>query len=282
MSQTANVGQSRWYVAARLASHQAYEVAKQAIPLDVSEVTNLRRRQRNAVGCLLSICTLLCACPPDPVHTDLPKQVELDIPAIAQQTEVWCWAASAEMILLYYHEPNLNPAGDYQCGVVGAYFYLAYGPSHPCVNNCYLCQTGASSTGEIQRILTGYGQLAQQYGHSARVLTSRSTYRPLTADELEIELSSGRPILAGISFPGQPTLPGISGHAVVLSGYDATQAAITVTVKDPYPYERFVPAYDNPYIAAGGIHVSPGTYRISLTALSSVLITWGNTIYAIQ
>jgi hypothetical protein len=186
------------------------------------------------------------------------------------------------MILRYYGEPNLNPAGNYQCGVVGGYWYLVGGPAHPCVSNCLLCQTGASSTLEIQRILTGYGQIAQLYGLPARVLTSQSRFGQLNLPQIANELDNGRPILAGVSFPGQPTLPGISGHAVVFSGYDATGLSPTITVRDPYPYERFIPANQNPYLVAGGTYLGPGSYRVPLAALSGGIITWGNTIYGIQ
>jgi hypothetical protein len=186
------------------------------------------------------------------------------------------------MILLYYREPNLNPAGDYQCGVVGVYFYIVGGPNHPCVSNCYLCQTGASSTLEIQRILAGYGQVARQFGIFARVLTSQSRFGQLTLQELANELDNGRPILAGISFPGQPTLPGISGHAVVFSGYDATGTVPTVTIRDPYPFERFIPASQNPYLLAGGVYIGPGSYSVPIAGLTGGGVLWGNTIYGIH
>src|SRR4051812_12844522 len=88
----------------------------------------------------------------------IPGSAQLNMAPIAQQTQQWCWAASAEMILRYYQLPNLNPGGDYQCGVVGTYYYLVSGPSHPCVANCFLCQGGASTIWEVQRILNGYGQ----------------------------------------------------------------------------------------------------------------------------
>jgi hypothetical protein len=237
------------------------------------------------------ICTVLVTailgsrCEPDPIIDPItqPTKTELPIAAIAQQTEVWCWAASAEMVLRYYAEPNLNPAGNYQCGIVGGYFYIIGGPAHPCVSNCFLCLTGASSTVEIQRILTGYGQLARNLGFpSARILQSKNIFGQLTLEQLANELDNGRPIIAGVSVPGSPTLPGISGHVVVFSGYDATGSFPVVTVRDPYPYERFIPANQNPYLRSGGIYVGPGTYRIALAALGGPNILWGNTIYDIR
>jgi hypothetical protein len=245
---------------------------------------------RRKLGTLVLVSILWSGCstpvgptpPPPPPPPPQPSRAELSIGAIAQQTQVWCWAAAAQMILQYYREPNLNPAGDYQCGIVGAYYYITGGPFHPCVGNCYQCIAPASSTLEIQRILTGYGQVAQSYGLSARVLTSQSRFGQLSLQELALELDAGRPILAGVSFPGQPTLPGISGHAVVFTGYDATVSAPTVTVRDPYPYELYIPANQNPYLVAGATYLGPGSYRIPIAALSGRGITWGNTIYGIQ
>jgi hypothetical protein len=53
-------------------------------------------------------------------------------------------------------------------------------------------------------------------------------------------------------------------------------------VRDPYPYELFIPANQNPYLAAGGQYLGPGSYRIAYTALSGPIVTWGNTAYRIQ
>lgn len=241
---------------------------------------------RRIVASCLAASVALSACEtgsePSSIPSATPTSAELNITPIAQQTEVWCWAASAEMILLYFNEPNVNPGGDYQCGIVGGYWFLVGGPNHPCVYNCYLCQTGASSTAEIQRILMNYGRLAQLQGLTGRTLTTKSKFGQLTIEQIAYQLDNNRPILAGISFPGQPTLPGISGHAVVFSGYDATGAQPTITVRDPYPYEAFIPPQQNPWLLAGGVYLGPGTYRIPLAALGGGEITWGNTIYDIH
>lgn len=114
------------------------------------------------------------------------------------------------------------------------------------------------------------------------MLSSQSRFGQLSLAELAAEIDAGRPVLAGVSFPGQLTLPGISGHAVVISGYDSTVVSATVTIRDPYPYERFVPAFQNPYLLAGGLYLGPGSYRVPLRALSGGQVTWGNTIYGIQ
>ena len=63
----------------------------------------------------------------------------LSIAPIAQETNEWCYAASAQMIFIYCKLPDLYPAGDYQCGVVAAYNAYIF-PQHPeCLNDCTLC-----------------------------------------------------------------------------------------------------------------------------------------------
>lgn len=126
-----------------------------AIHSTFAMVPTLRMSRWSRVVPTLAVVAALiaagCSDRPNPITPSTPGgQRELPIAPIAQQTEVWCWAASAEMILRYYNEPNLNPAGNYQCGVVGGYYYLLGGPSHPCVSNCFLCQSPASSAFEIQ------------------------------------------------------------------------------------------------------------------------------------
>jgi hypothetical protein len=185
------------------------------------------------------------------------------------------------MILRYHGLPNLNPAGNYQCGIVGGYYFLLGGALHPCAGNCFLCVTPASSLFEIQRIIDGYGNLAQQAGIPSRILTSRARFGQLPLTDLARELDAGRPVLAGVSFPGQPTLPGISGHAVVISGYSARTPIPTVTIRDPYPYELYIPANQNPYLLSGATYLGPGSYRVQLPTLSTSIL-WGNTLYEIR
>ncbi|MGI9478490.1 MAG: papain-like cysteine protease family protein [Hyphomicrobiaceae bacterium] len=45
-----------------------------------------------------------------------------------QQTSVWCWAATAQMVLEYFDFPDIDPVGNYQCGMVAS----TAGPRSPC------------------------------------------------------------------------------------------------------------------------------------------------------
>jgi hypothetical protein len=201
----------------------------------------------------------------------------LDVAPRFQQTPVWCWAASAEMVLSYYGLPNLNGAGNYQCGIVAAMF----GPRSACWYDCTQCVTGGGSMSNIQALVAGYGRLANQLGVPSRVLTSSLVFGPLPASTLQAEIDAGRPIIAGISANGF-VLPNISEHVAVIVGYDFANGRSNVIVNDPFPYD--LPQFagrTNPYLAAGGRKTGQATYVISLEALVSRL-NWGNTIYRIR
>ena len=77
----------------------------------------------------------------------------LSIVPIAQQTDLWCWAATAEMVFIYYGLPNINSGGNYQCGIVAAY----YGPSSACASNCFLCQAGIGTLTNMKNLVNNYG-----------------------------------------------------------------------------------------------------------------------------
>lgn len=209
-----------------------------------------------------------------------PTAAELPIPPIAQQTQVWCWAACAEMVFRYYGMPNVNPAGDYQCGIVGAYWYIVGGPFHPCVFNCLQCVSGIANLNEMRRLVLGYGWAANQIGIPSYQLTCSARYSPLSLEELANELDNDRPVLAGVSFSPGLVLPGVSQHLVTLVGYNAMTATPTVTVNDPYPYGLY-PQIGNPYMQAGGVLVAPGRYRVPYAVLIGAL-RWENTLYNIR
>ena len=243
------------------------------------------------IGGIAILGLLLTACPgPDDESCDNdplgpscvvdyePTQALLNVAPIAQQTQVWCWAASAEMILRYHGLPNLNPGYDYQCGVVGTYFYLVYGPQHPCVYNCYLCETGASGMTEVRRIVEQYGDVARSFGVNSPDLRSTIQFSALTLQQLAKNLDENRPVIAGIS-PTGISLPNISMHAIILVGYDATGPDPIVYVNDPFPYLAFF--QQDPYTMYGGAFIAPGRYAISYEALVEML-RWGNTIHDIR
>jgi hypothetical protein len=212
--------------------------------------------------------------PVPPSTTSLPVASALQIQPVAQQTMVWCWAASAQMVFQYYGLPNLNPGGNYQCGIVAAYF----GQFFPaCLANCLACVHGIPSMDQEQLLLNGYGQLANQVGVFSRVLTSTLLFSALTMDQLATEIAAGRPVLAGIS-PSGVSYPDFSQHAVVIVGYD-TSGVPRLIVNDPFPYQAA--GQPDPYLFFGGVQLKPGQYSIPYTSFVHSL-QWGNTLYGIR
>ena len=103
---------------------------------------------------------------------------QLRIRPVYQQTIVWCWAAVSEMVLRYYGVPNLNPAGNCQCGVVGSLGGV-------CSANCGACVTAIGSTYQMAGVLRNYQQLAKQYSRQRfRSFDVRATGR-LSPSEIE-------------------------------------------------------------------------------------------------
>ena len=160
------------------------------------------RRRISSLITILATCLLLScggggsepqAAPP---YEPAQGTRSLSITPVAQQTEVWCWAASAEMVFRHYDLPNLNPAGNYQCGIVAAY----YGPASSCWFNCATCISAIGSMSQMQLLINGYGNVARQFTTS-RVLSSRLLFSALSFSDTAREIDAGRPILAGIS-PG--------------------------------------------------------------------------------
>ena len=188
---------------------------------------------------------------------------------------MWCYAASTQMIFVYYDLPPVNP-GDYQCGIVGMFNEYSY-PA--CFVSCQLCaDVGGGSMDAIQQLVDQYGVIASENGFPSPVLTSTEVYSPLSIQQVETEILAGRPILAGIS-PGQFPLPDVSQHAVVIVGYDTSGSTPLLIVNDPFPY--MAAFQQDPYTPAGGTLLQPGRYSISLDAFVQQL-SWANTLYDIH
>jgi hypothetical protein len=240
----------------------------------------------SAQGCVPEPC---CATPPtypgedtgyQPPDTGYqpPQGRLLNIPPIAQQTGVWCWAATAEMVFRYYGLPNVNP--DYQCGIVSLY----YGSNTPCWGDCYVCQSGIASMSEMQKLVNLYGVFANNLTPSplltpSPVLGSTLIFSALTFSDAAQEIDSGRPIIAGISANGY-SYPNISQHAILIVGYVNDGSGQTIIVDDPFPYNSF-PTQPNPYFAVGATSSQPGRFEVSYLKLVTQL-QWGNTLYGID
>lgn len=234
-------------------------------------------------GCWLFTDSSNSTCSSDPTgpgcvdEQSVSGSASLPITPIAQQTDVWCWAATAEMVFRAYGLPSVNAFGNYQCGIVAAYF------GGQCTINCGLCVAPIGGMDQLQVVIDNYGLVARQLGLPSPVLTSDLLFRPLTIREVKTEIDARRPIVAGISAGGFP-FPNFSQHVVLVVGYDANGAEPALIVNDPFPYD--MPVYllagqPNPYTAHGAQQLQPGRYKISLKTFISSLV-WANTIYGIR
>lgn len=188
---------------------------------------------------------------------------ELQVRPTYQQTPVWCWAAVSEMVLKFYRVPNLNPAGNYQCGVVGTLGGI-------CASNCGACVKTIGSTFQMADLLRNYQYLARQYtGNSFRSFDVRAVGR-LTPDQIEREINRRNPIIIGVSPSGMGDYypPGMGEHVALIVGFESDGRNFWLKVNDPMPYGYF--GYD-PYLAAGGQLDRRGAYWITYSDLVQYL-----------
>src|SRR2546421_11035235 len=89
------------------------------------------------------------------------KPEQLSISPVAQETPEWCWLAVGQMIFQHFNIRNVNPAGDYQCGIVAFWGAVPtpYGWQGPCMANCYRCPLPAGSFDTIRAMLSQYPRL---------------------------------------------------------------------------------------------------------------------------
>lgn len=150
--------------------------------------------RRTAAGfCFLAVALLL-ACdggggPTEPAEPGAGRV--LQVPFMRQQTQVWCWAATIEMVSQYYGR-SID-----QCQILSAYLSG---------NCCALPQFCLVAAPNMQTIQAGLFRLAGL----------RSDYVPsaLPFGVIQAEIDAGRPIIVG--YRGS-----FSGHVVVIVGYDA-------------------------------------------------------------
>ena len=199
---------------------------------------------------------------------------ELSISPVMQRTPVWCWVAVGEMVFEHFGVPNVNPVGEYQCGVIGA----MAGPYHPCWSDCTRCVVPAGSPQNITNMLLQYPRIAGQLTRdSIRGVRSHHRARSLTVEEIKEELDNDRPIIAGIS-PSGVTGP-FAQHVALIIGYEEDDDSITLTVNDPYPYQ-YVGNRADPYVRAGG-DGGDGQYRISYDDFRRRLV-WSESFYDLR
>jgi hypothetical protein len=223
---------------------------------------------------LISVTLIIClimgaALPPAARAFD----AELSISPVVQRTPVWCWVAVGEMVFEHFSIPNVNPVGEYQCGIIGA---LA-GPRHPCWGNCTQCIVPAGNPQNITNMLSQYPRIAGQLtGESIRGIRSRRVTRALTVQQIKEELDNDRPIIAGIS-PAGVTGP-FAQHVALIIGYEEDRNSVTLIVNDPYPYQ-YVGNRADPYLLAGG--GGNGQYRISYDNFRRRL-AWSESFYDLR
>lgn len=199
---------------------------------------------------------------------------ELSISPVVQRTPVWCWVAVGEMVFKHFGVPNVNPAGVYQCGIIGA---LA-GPNHPCFGECTRCIVPAGNPQNITNMFSQYPRIAGQLtGESIRGIRSRRAMRALTVEQSKEELDNDRPIIAGIS-PAGVTGP-FAQHVALIIGYEEDDDSVTLIINDPYPYQYVGNSVD-PYLLAGGGGGS-GQYRISYDSFRRRL-AWSESFYDLR
>jgi hypothetical protein len=238
-------------------------------------------RRLAAVSCSLAFaCLAVSACdtPTDPSrHEDENRppsasgSARLTIPPVFQETAVWCWAAVAEMVLRHYGQPNLNPLGDYQCGIVGTTAALGMLPPQ-CTSNCGLCVTTFGSPPQYVRLLQEYPIVARQVGGvQGRPLLVAFNASALPFVQIRAHIDAGHPVVAGITPAGFPSAFG-PAHVALIIGYRFSATEQRLIVNDPYPYLIGpLGPYGDPYLSRGATLTGRGQYDIDYAAFAGGL-----------
>lgn len=203
-----------------------------------------------------------CSCRFDGINSScgVTSPSEFSITAIRQETAVWCWLAVGEMIFRYYQLPNLNPGGDYQCGIVGAVGYSQNGACDVCNINCGNCVRPAGSAQMVSYMLATYPKVACKFLYENNItLNSQFVTDFLASNFLISELDAKRPVIAGINPGAQFILPGNSQHVALIVGYFYSGSNLILRVNDPYPY--FTTGTD-PYVFNGATNNGDLSYQI--------------------
>lgn len=139
---------------------------------------------------------------------------ELNIPYYKQQTEVWCWLATTQMIAAYYNKYYE------QCQLV------SYAMNYSCCADVYPCVRPAGNIDNMTMLMQYIGLHGTQYNRS------------LSEQEIINAIDNNHPIIAGSInwYAG-------SGHVVVISGYQRTPYGIQYKILDPFTYVSYKDYY---------------------------------------
>jgi hypothetical protein len=184
-------------------------------------------RVKRALLLLAAASVNFIACPAEA------QRKELKLNAITQQTPVWCWAATSSMALQLLGFRDINPAKNYQCGVVAAAF-------PECDDDCTKCVTSLDSMDRLVGVLDRYRDLSLGQDPAPRTQALKPSYVPNpTWQSIKHSIEASYPVIAGISPGGKPTDVAQAEHTVLITGYDDNYRGtgeIWVTLRDPYPY----------------------------------------------
>lgn len=176
---------------------------------------------------------------------------------MAQQSPVWCWAASASMALKYLGFPDINEVKNYQCGVVAAAF-------PECEDDCTQCDVALDKMPSFVTLLQRYRERT-----NGRPIGVQASFRPNYVAypefaEIKRSIDLSYPVIGGISLGTKPNDPALSQHAILITGYDDNHLGTGVpwvAILDPYPYARG----ESPWARAG--------YRASRYA-RTLMVPW--------
>ncbi len=185
----------------------------------------------------------------------------MNIPAVYQQTEVWCWLAVGEMIFKHFGLPTVNPGGDFQCGIVAAVGYSLNGGCDACNANCGNCVRPAGEPQMVSYMLSSYPKVACRDLYESNTSLQSSFVSNYLSDAFLInQLNQNKPVIAGINPGSHFVLPGTSMHVALITGYYIDGSNILVLkVNDPYPY--WTKGVD-PYFNAGAVANGDMSYTI--------------------
>lgn len=203
------------------------------------------------------------------------RSEDLAITPRLQETYVWCWIAVGQMVFEHYDIPNVNPGGDYQCGIVGL---LAAGTMrHDCAFRCQNCTVPAGSATGVISMIEEYPRRVAAVGNEAVPrLDAGYRHSAIAFATVQSEIDDQHPIIAGISPAGRPSRWSSSQHVALIVGYDDSEDEPRLLVNDPYPFSS-----SNPYNAAGADNNGDGSYWIAYRAFRDRL-DWGETFIVRQ